>query len=710
MNSGCLIQCLATLAAFFIALSSNAQESKSYDGIEEIVVTATKREQTIYDVPIAVSVLQNDSIEDRGIDDLVDIGKFVPNLTITNFGAGHTSSANALIRGIGTQDHLITTDPGVGIYVDGVYLGRQVGQHWFLNDIERVEILRGPQGTLYGRNSIGGAINIVTATPGDDPSSKLSTRFGLPGRVDFYTHFDRRVGDSSAFSFTGSVKRRGGSGQFLNLPNAKVEVGELNEVAGRLKFYWQPGANYSFTLSVDANDGTSGLNPYTTLIDEVPFGAVYSAGYRNSDISEDPYDNNTVQINQLETTNSARGVSLIAERSPTDQVVTKLIGSSRRSDYQAGLDDDSFVDDFLSFPEKGNADQKSVELQVIGSTSTLEYVFGLYHFEESGSNSQDPTIFLGFAGSFLLEQEVFSSAIYANVKRQVFDNWEVGVGFRHTDDQKDGKTDVGIGLVESTRSWQESSLDLSAHYSISSRLKAYGAIQSGYRSGEFPARPYCLFGDPQCFSAGDNITALNREVGLKGRLGNNAKLNIAAFSTQYRDLPYQVNTTEGEGFNTVNLIADQITTGLEIESRVQLSESVSVDFAYGLIGVDFEGQGDDHLVAPLTPSTTLSVSPEYQRTLTSGKLLTLRGDYSFRGEMWGEPSSDPGRYTQIDSRQLANLMVELTSEDEDWVVALYGENIFDERYDQARLNTGDYILRILSNDVREIGVRVEYNF
>ena len=129
------------------------------------MVTAAKREQGLYDVSASLSVFDGGTLAERGIADLVDVGKFVPNLNITTFSAGHTSSANPFIRGIGTQDHLITTDPGVGVYVDGVYLGRQVGQHWNLTNIERVEVLRGPQGTLYGRNSIGGAVNIVTAAP-----------------------------------------------------------------------------------------------------------------------------------------------------------------------------------------------------------------------------------------------------------------------------------------------------------------------------------------------------------------------------------------------------------------------------------------------------------------------------------------------------------------------------------------------------------------
>ena len=161
---------------------------------EEIVVTAQRREQSIYDVPVAISAFSPETIERQGITDLVDLGKFVPNLNVTGFSAGHTSSANPFIRGIGLQDHLITTEPGVGVYVDGIYLGRQVGQNWNLTNIERVEVLRGPQGTLYGRNSIGGAINIITRKPGDEEGGKVSVdgrepRTGERRRIHQYAVF-----------------------------------------------------------------------------------------------------------------------------------------------------------------------------------------------------------------------------------------------------------------------------------------------------------------------------------------------------------------------------------------------------------------------------------------------------------------------------------------------------------------------------------------
>ena len=157
----------------------------------------------------SLSVLDGGGLAERGIADLVDIGKFVPDLNVTTFSAGHTSSANPFIRSIGTQDHLITTDPGVGVYVDGVYLGRQVGQHWDLANVERIEVLRGPQGTLYGRNSIGGAVNIVTASPGSNPGRRIATRIGSRGRTDAALHVDANVTDTVAMTSSGGLSGAG---------------------------------------------------------------------------------------------------------------------------------------------------------------------------------------------------------------------------------------------------------------------------------------------------------------------------------------------------------------------------------------------------------------------------------------------------------------------------------------------------------------------
>ncbi len=183
MNKKIMALC-ALAATICLSSTASAQQNTGDSLFEEIIVTATKREQNIYDVPMAVSAFTEDMLFKQGITDLTDVGKFVPNMTVTGFSAGHVSSVNVFLRGIGLQDHLITTDPGVGVYVDGVYLGRQVGQNWSLANIERVEVLRGPQGTLYGRNSIGGAINIITNKPGDESGGACNFNGGFTWPIE----------------------------------------------------------------------------------------------------------------------------------------------------------------------------------------------------------------------------------------------------------------------------------------------------------------------------------------------------------------------------------------------------------------------------------------------------------------------------------------------------------------------------------------------
>ena len=712
-----------------------AQETTVF---EPVIVTAQKREQNIYEVPVAISAFTAETMERQGINDLTDIGKFVPNLNVTGFSAGHTSSVNAFIRGIGLQDHLITTDPGVGVYVDGVYLGRQVGQNWSLANIERVEVLRGPQGTLYGRNSIGGAINIITRQPGDEDGGRVSFTAGSRGRMnaDFYANM--QLSDQLAMSFTGAYQHRDGLGRFVNIENPRKEVGETDDVSARVAIKWSPNDRLSFLLAADGNDGEGGLRPYDTLIDEVPTGGVYAAGYRNSDTATNPYNNNTGQESQVAVTNEAQGVSLTVDYDITDTTAAKLIVSDRHSEYKSGLDDDGFFDDFLSFPEKGEADQKSAELQLTGEFGDFDYVAGLYWFEEEGSNSQDPTIFLGGPGDFLLSQEMDSQAIYGNVGYHVSEALRVSAGVRYTQDDKtagiiineDATFPDGLINETSSRDWSEVSWDLSANYQMSDRMNVYGTIQSGYQSGQFPARPFCLFGaivsvvppDPavlnpdNCFEANDNVTALNYEVGLKGQPLDSLQMSIAVFYTDYSDLPYQVSETlPGAGFDTRNILVDQTSLGVEWEGIWQVTEQFRIHSTLGYIDTSADERVTDpdnpppQAVAPLTPELTFSISPEYSFAVGEGN-LTLRADYSFRDDMYGEPSADPGRFTQIDSRDLVNFDITYEPADGDWSVSAYGKNVTDERYDNARLNTGDYVLVILSNDASEFGVRVTKDF
>lgn len=713
-------------AAIAAALSASAwaeekAQVKDEDHIETIQVTATKRTAVIYEVPLAISAFSGDALAEQGISDLTDVGKFVPNLNVTGFSAGHTSSANPFIRGIGLQDHLITTDPGVSVYVDGVYLGRQVGQNWNLSNIERIEVLRGPQGTLYGRNSIGGAINIITKQPDEVALTKVALEGGSRGRAKADVFVNRELTDTLAFNFNAGYNQRDGLGEFINVPDAEYDVGETQEAYGRFSVKFTPNDDFSLVLTADGNDGEGGLRPYTVLIDEVPTGAYYtgmrfgaptpSGPLRNSDLAPNIYDNATGTREVTTVSNEASGLSLTADWSLNDELSTKAVISNRTSEYKAGLDDDGTIYALDHYPERGDADQTSVEWQLSGFYGDMDFVSGLYWFEEEGSNRQgEDSRFNGGANTLELDQTSTSRAVFANMGYQLTDDLRLAGGLRFNKDKKDVVANVGIGPFAASDEWSQMSYDLSASYRLENGMNVYGSIQSGYQSGQFPARPYCLFGNPECLVATDNITAVNYEVGVKGQVTDTFSMSIAVFNTVFDDLPYQVSTTAEGGFSTTNLVVSQTSRGVEWESTMYFTDAFKLHSALGWIDVDVDEKDGVKPVAPLTPELTAAIGPSYEFALASGATITTRIDYSFRDEMYGEPSSDPGRLTQIDSRELVNVDIAYTPASGDWTVALYGHNVFDERYDNARLNTGDYILRILSNDASEFGLRYTTQF
>ena len=714
---------LASAVALALSLPAIAQDNAADTDskIEVIEVTATKRTQVIYEVPVAISAFSGDALAQQGITDLTDVGKFVPNLNVTGFSAGHTSSANPFIRGIGLQDHLITTDPGVSVYVDGVYLGRQVGQNWNLNNIARIEVLRGPQGTLYGRNSIGGAINIITKQPDEVALTKATLAAGTRGRLKGDVFINRELSDTVAFNLNGGYTERDGLGKFINVPDAKYDVGETKEAYGRFSLKFSPTDDFSLVLTADANDGKGGLRPYTTLIDEVPTGAYYTgerfgeptpAGpLRNTDVAANIYDNATGTREVTEVSNEASGISLTLDAGLTDTLSTRAIISRRSSEYKAGLDDDATIYALDHYPERGDADQTSIEWQLSGYYGDFDFVSGLYYFEEEGGNRQgEESRFNGGANLLELDQKSTSRAVFVNLGYNVSEALRIAGGLRFNRDKKDVVANVGSGPFSASDSWSQLSYDLSANYTLENGMNVYGSVQSGYQSGQFPARPYCLFGNPACLVASDNITAVNYEIGFKGQLSSNFAMSLALFNTEYEDLPYQVSTTAEGGFSTTNLVVSQTSRGIEWESTLYLTDAFKLHTAVGWIDVDVDETEGVKPVAPLTPELTAAVGASYEFALPNGASLTTRVDYSFRDDMYGEPSSDEGRMTQLASRELVNADLRYSPANGNWSVSLYGQNIFDERYDNARLNTGDYILRILSNDASEFGLRYNVTF
>lgn len=728
---------IAILAAF--ATSSHAQEQKTtakQDAFEKIEVTARKRTESIFESPTAVTSIGENLIDKANMSNLEDIGKYVPNLNITRYGVGNAAHASVFIRGIGLQDHVITTDPGVGVYLDGVYLGRQMGSNLSLPNIERVEVLRGPQGTLYGRNTLGGAVNIITKQPGDEGIATTTAKVGSRGRIAGDVYFNNSLTDELSMSASASYKQRDGVGKAINLANPEQEIGEEQETSGRVALKWQPNTDFSMVLSFDAVDNESGQSPYTIELTE-PLDPNDPANGDFPLLSVDmlpanPDDLATTVAGIESTSYSGWGTSLSADWDINNTYTAKFISSYRTSEYEGGLDDDAVALNLSEFPEEGGADQYSFEIQLNGSFAEMDFVSGLYYFNEDGFTSSGPFVFspwntpdgllndgvtpsFGDYGYFDINQETNSYAAYINASYDLTNALSVGGGLRYSKDKKEANA-LFPSFPERkfvSADFDAVTWDVNASYRLSNGMNVYGQIQKGYQTGGFPPRP---FGGPDQFVSFDETKAINYELGLKGQVHENVSMMLALFVTDYTDLalPFS-DPTAGGGFVTIveNAGASKA-QGIELETTIAVTDDFTIRSAVGYLdseitevddGVQGIGKGDS---PALTPRWTVMVAPSYFIDLNNGATVALNANYSYRSDMQGQSVYNQSEH--IDSRELVGFNISYLNADGDMEVTLYGENVLNEVYDVGRLQQSGFVGVMRSNDRSEFGIKFKKDF
>lgn len=733
-----VIATTVALSVLPLAESASAAQAGGEHGapLYEVVVTARKREESLMDTPASVTALGSETLTNLNVANLADVGKYVPNLNITRFGVGSTAQASIFIRGIGLQDHLVTTDPSVGVYLDGVYLGRQLGSNLTLQNIERVEVLRGPQGTLYGRNTLGGAVNIITRKPGEDEGITLDTRIGTRQRLaaDFYA--DTRLAPGFAISLNGAMKRRDGVGTAVNIDNPSAEIGEEMEISGRAAAYWTPSSRFSLLFSADVVQNDSGQSPYRSEIispeqmlalnggsSSLPSGVEDFGTPLITPADQVSRDNLGTTVKGLEDTSTDLwGTSLTAELELTEQLSGKLIGSYRQTEYTAGLSDDDTALTLSAFPESGSAAQSSLELQLNGTYANFDFVSGLYYFHEDGSNDSGPFYFLPFntggdGDFFRITQKTRSYAAFANVSYHLSSALTVGGGARYSNDKKDATalfpSFAGV-TVARTGKFDAITADANISYEATDRLTMYGLIQRGYQPGSFAPRP---FGGPAAFTLSDKTTATSYEVGLKGPVTDAWTLLLTGFWTEYEGLGLPFNAPDAAGFNTTVLSNNSRSRGIEVESTLTLG-NFRLNGAIGYL--DAQITKVDALSAAagartgdrpaLSPEITAGANASYRWSLAGNTAVAAQVNYSYRGSSYGQSINTPSE--RLASRDLTGFTLTYENLASDWSLGLYGSNIFNEVYDVGRLNDAfhGFVGVVLSNDRSEFGLRFTKKF
>ena len=444
--------------------------------IEEVVVTARRREEGLQDAPIAISAYTGDSLDYRGITKLDEISRFAPSLTLENnpsFG-GASNSAAIYLRGVGQKEFLPTTEPGVGLYVDGVYIARSVGAILDLVDIERLEVLRGPQGTLFGRNTIGGAISITTIKPevGGDRTGSLAFTAGTDQLQNFKGSIESPFGETLAarislasFKQDGHVQRADG-----------IDLGNDDTLAGRLAVNWEPTDAFSAQLNLDVSrdreNGPAmeliGIDftdlsqlagvvlappPPMAFIHNVTIAALgpgqpcavtnaAGGGVTTNPASANCYDNRYVGKDGSDkgtapaySENDTFGASVTLNYDVNDAWSLKSITAVRQLDSEFARDGDHSPHRISQFSDVLDQDQFTQEFQLLGTYDKVQWTTGLYYFSEEGTNTNilDFTV-SNFRSGGDFDNEAW--AAFAQVTYDVTEDFHVTLGGRYTDEQK----------------------------------------------------------------------------------------------------------------------------------------------------------------------------------------------------------------------------------------------------------------------------------
>ncbi|MDE1145328.1 MAG: TonB-dependent receptor [Azospirillaceae bacterium] len=576
-------------------------------------------------------------------------------------------------------------------------------------------MLRGPQGTLYGKNTIGGAVNIITAQPGDEEVTRADLKVGTRARVQADVYTNTHLTDKLAVSFTASLNRRDGIGKALKV-DAPEDVGEINEYSGRAAAKLQASEKFSLLLTVDAMTGIYGKSP-TTMEVINPNAAFTSLGLSQSLLPANPDDSNSNHAELFKQTIQNRGASLTANWELNDNLSAKVLGGFRYTHYTGGLDDDQTYLDLESYPERGFARQYSVEPQLNGEYGKLDFVVGAYAGDEEGNTNSGPTVYLAPSGYFDLKQTTSSYAVYGHAGYQVLDDLKVSAGVRYSDDHKDASAQFDSWTDPSrtyrSQSWTATTWDVSATYDIQKALSAYATISRGYQSGGYPPRP---FNGPSYFVSFNPTFATNYETGIKGVFFDRLQMNVSLFYTEYTDLPLEVSQPSATGFNTrIESAGQSEAKGVEVEGTLKITKSFDIQGSMGFIDSQITAVPGDAtaikvgFTPALTPQWTVSVAPEYHLFLDSGT-VDARIDYSYRGKEYGQAANDS--YNLIKSRSLFGFNIAYTPIHGSWTAAIYGENIFNKRYDVGRLDDAfaGFTEIIRNNDRSEFGVKASYKF
>lgn len=671
---------------------SPAPTAASRGVLEEVVVTARKREESLQDVGQSVSAFSGSEIEARFADDISEITDISPNLIIDDTAQGPGGVAAISLRGIGVAEVESSFDPAVGVVIDGVFLGKASGSITKLIDVERVEVLRGPQGTLFGRNSIGGVINITRAKPTQEVSGKIRGSYGSYDTTELDGMFNFGLGEQLAVKLTASYHDQG-EGFYDNLVTGE-EDGEIEYAMYGAHLLWTPlptmDIEYSYTREEYDQDTPPLLNVGQSgqlLCDA--FG--YCSPDLDTPISGDRFD--VVQNGPNDASFDADTHIASVGWAIDDEWALDYIFGYRETDEEVLQDFDGTPETLFETTRPEVYDQTSHELRLTRSGDRLDFVVGAYLFDME--YTIDLVSFIGFVVPNTVlnipqtaNQQTDSWALFFESDYSLTDKWVLTVGGRYSDDEKQAQitNDFVISQPEPVEeNWSEFTPKIGLKYFANDDLMFYGLFSSGYRAGGFNGRPTTQQAADRPY---DPETVDNYEVGMKSQwLQDRLRLNASLFRMDYDDKQEEqsVAVIGGTGQQTVVANASTATIwGVEVDF-MYLPEVEGLEFSGNLGWLDASyddfvadiGRGgvtdNDDLEFRRAPEWNASLAVRYEWQAGPG-IAWARAGWNFIGEHEMTLANSP--QTSNDAQHLVDASINY-----DWgnaQVSLFGRNLLDE--------------------------------
>ena len=707
-------------------------KSQSSGMLEEVVVTAQKKEENLQDTPIAITAITESTIDDLDLANIVDLANLAPNVHIINTPSNNTAATIA-IRGGSTTNPAITWEPTVGMYLDGVYLGKGQGSIFDVVDLERVEILRGPQGTLYGRNTLGGAINLISKKPsGEGMSTKLTLgNYGLR-QAQFINDFSFL--ENGFVKIVLNEKRRGGYVSMAASPYQPAQGVVPTSVSSNDKLNTIDSSGYKFTYLFEGDkssfsftaDKTSQDNvpPFAQLIYAIPnwsdaFGlgaSPLTGGLRLAPIElfqntkRQAYASNDTVTREL---SDVSGTSMQYTRDLSFGTL-KAIWSKRETDWYDRLDIDGGPFNIADTARDTDYEAETFELQLVGSTDNMDYVIGYYSLEDDAYTANPQSFFLGgsvFQQNYSGSGE--SEAIFGQLTYRMSEAWDVTLGIRSTEEDKKGfKEYVGVISASGEGSFDDTTGTFILEHSYSENTNLYFKLAEGFKAGGFNGE------SPNPFAASIPYapeTIQSTELGLKGQYFNNRMmLNIAYFDNEHEDMQISYFTADAAAASEViNNSAD--ISGLEIETLTMIGDSTKLTLNISTLDSEFTGNksaGDGFLLEhiPYSPETNIFIALEQDY----GN-YRVRLDHSRVGEHPSFPYNSQdfrSELTHIDSSNKTNFYI-LTEPLENMQLNFWIKNLTNKSHQSSAISfppSFGYLTVGYFDAPRTIGIDLHYKF